>query len=206
VGNKKDLEKDLGVLINKKEILEVVYRYNLLEYIETSALTGVNIEKLFRKMAFLALMDLHSPPKLGQIIDRENFRFKIVLVGPAAVGKTTILRTLVDKEFIEQYKITVGLDSSTKAFEIVNEEISQEARESIEKAFNSLDKLIKKQKSTQLIETTKRESGLIQIKSSGESNKLSKKWSLKRKFNFIGLSIILICIIMVLIIIINSFN
>ncbi len=206
VGNKKDLEKDLGILIRKKKILDVVHRYSLLEYIETSALSGLNIKKLFDKMALLALIDIRSPPKLGQIIDKENFKFKVVLAGPAAVGKTTILRTLVDKEFTEQYKLTVGLDTTTQTYEIPDEEISQEAKESIEKAWNSLDKIIKKQTTTQMIEATQTETVMAQHNDINNPSESSQNWRLKRKYNFLGLIIILICIILTIIIIFNSFT
>ncbi len=206
VGNKKDLEKELGILIGKKKILDVVHRYSLLEYIETSALSGLNIKKLFDKMALLALMDIRSPPKLGQIIDKENFKFKVVLAGPAAVGKTTILRTLVDKEFTEQYKLTVGLDTTTQTFEIPDEEISQEVKESIDKAWNSLDKIIRKQTTTQMIETTQTETVMALHDNTNNPVELSQNRRFKRKYNFLGLIVILICIIIAIVIILNSLN
>lgn len=206
VGNKKDLEKELGILIGKKKILDVVHRYSLLEYIETSALSSLNIKKLFDKMALLALMDIHSPPKLGQIIDKENFKFKVVLAGPAAVGKTTILSALVDKEFTEQYKLTVGLDTTTQTFEIPDEEISQEVKESIDKAWNSLDKLIKEHLTTQMIETTQTETVMTQHDNIHKKSELSQNRRFKSKYNFLGLIIILICIILAIILIFNSQN
>ncbi len=206
VGNKKDLEKELGILIGKKKILDVVHRYSLLEYIETSALSGLNIKKLFDKMALLALMDIRSPPKLGQIIDKGNFKFKVVLAGPAAVGKTTILRTLVDKEFTEQYKLTVGLDTTTQTFEIPDEEISQEVKESIDKAWNSLDKIIRKQTTTQMIETTQTETVMALHDNTNNPVELSQNRRFKRKYNFLGLIVILICIIIAIVIILNSLN
>lgn len=206
VGNKKDLEKELGILIGKKKILDVVHRYSLLVYIETSALSGLNIKKLFDKMALLALMDIRSPPKLGQIIDKENFKFKVVLAGPAAVGKTTILRTLVDKEFTEQYKLTIGLDTTTQTFEILDEEISQEVKESIDKAWNSLDKLIKEHLTTQMIETTQTETVMTQYDNTNNPSGSSQNRRFKSKYNFLGLIIILICIIIAIVIILNSLN
>lgn len=198
VGNKKDLEKELGVLIEKKKVLDICHRYNLIEYIETSALSGRNIKKLFREMAYFALMDLQLPPQLGQVIDKDKFRFKVVFAGPAAVGKSTILRTFIDDEFSEQYKLTVGIESKSQTFEIPDEEISEEVKKSIEKAYLSISKKIKKK------EAPKLEIAEHPTPSAPSTHSLStKKAKVKifnKKFNILAIVVVAIIAIIALLI------
>ncbi|MFX1524653.1 MAG: ADP-ribosylation factor-like protein [Promethearchaeota archaeon] len=124
VGNKNDLQKDIGETIPRGKIIRMVNRYNLFEYIETSALQNLNVDKLFHRLALTALMDLK--PRLGEIIDSDHFRFKILLLGAAAVGKSTLINVFAEKRFEENYKLTVGLDFMIQDIEIKEEDIPNE--------------------------------------------------------------------------------
>ena len=44
--------------------------------------------------------------------------FKLVLIGPGAVGKTSLVKRFVEDSFTQSYKITIGVDFLTKALEI----------------------------------------------------------------------------------------
>ncbi len=43
-----------------------------------------------------------------------DYTFKILVIGPAAVGKSSLIRRFVDNEFSFQYKFTIGVDFMTK--------------------------------------------------------------------------------------------
>jgi small GTP-binding protein len=124
VGNKDDLRKDVGETIPREKIIQMVNQYNLFEYIETSALENLNVETLFNRLALISLIDLQ--PRLGEIIDSNHFRFKVLLVGAAAVGKSTLINVFTKKRFEENYKLTVGLDFMIQFIEIEEENIPNE--------------------------------------------------------------------------------
>ena len=46
--------------------------------------------------------------------DFEGFQFRVVLLGEAAVGKTSLLRRFTENIFDEEYKATIGTSFSTK--------------------------------------------------------------------------------------------
>ncbi len=54
-----------------------------------------------------------------------EYSFKIIIIGPAAVGKSSLIRRFVNNEFSLQYKFTIGVDFMTK---IVEYEPDQTAR------------------------------------------------------------------------------
>ncbi|MBY8985175.1 MAG: GTP-binding protein [Candidatus Lokiarchaeota archaeon] len=124
VGNKDDLKKDIGETIPREKITHIVNQYNLFEYIETSALNNLNVEELFHRLALTALIDLK--PRLGEIINPNHFRFKVLLVGAAAVGKSTLINVFTRKKFEENYKLTIGLDLMIQFLEIEEEDIPNE--------------------------------------------------------------------------------
>lgn len=124
VGNKDDLKKDIGETIPREKITHIVNQYNLFEYIETSALNNLNVEELFHRLALTALIDLK--PRLGEIINPNHFRFKVLLVGAAAVGKSTLINVFTRKKFEENYKLTIGLDLMIQSLEIEEEDIPNE--------------------------------------------------------------------------------
>ena len=142
VGNKKDLIKEIGETISREKIIQKLNQYYLFEYIETSALEMVNVEKLFYRFTLTALMDFK--PRLGEIVDSNHLRFKILLVGAAAVGKSSLIRTFAKKDFEEDYKLTIGLDFMTQNLEIEEENIPKETREIIKKSVKGYKKIVKK--------------------------------------------------------------
>ncbi|MHA2088204.1 MAG: Rab family GTPase [Promethearchaeota archaeon] len=44
-------------------------------------------------------------------------KHKVIIVGPSAVGKTSLLNRFVHNEFILKYKVTIGVDFLTKTVE-----------------------------------------------------------------------------------------
>ncbi|MFW9818203.1 MAG: Rab family GTPase [Candidatus Thorarchaeota archaeon] len=46
-----------------------------------------------------------------------EFSFKVILIGPPAVGKTSLLNRFVHNEFDFGYKLTIGVDFLTKTLE-----------------------------------------------------------------------------------------
>ena len=124
VGNKDDLKKDIGEMIPREKIIQMVNQYSLFEYIETSALENLNVEKLFHRLSLTALIDLQ--PRLGEIIDSNHFRFKVLLLGAAAVGKSALITVFTKKKFEENYKLTVGLDFMVQYIEIEEEDVPNE--------------------------------------------------------------------------------
>ncbi|MFW9827451.1 MAG: ADP-ribosylation factor-like protein [Candidatus Thorarchaeota archaeon] len=158
VGNKKDLIKEIGETISREKIIQKLNQYYLFEYIETSALEMDNVEKLFYRFALTALMDFK--PRLGEIVDSNHLRFKILLVGAAAVGKSSLIRTFAKKDFEEDYKLTVGLDFMTQNLEIEEENIPKETREIIKKSVKGYKKIVKKyhkrEEITEILKTLKK--------------------------------------------------
>ena len=142
VGNKDDLKKDIGETVSREKIIQMVNQYNLFEYIETSALERKNVDKLFYRLALTALLDLK--PRLGEVIDSNHFRFKILLVGAAAVGKSSLIDSFVKKELEESYKITLGLDFMIQDLEIEDEDIPKETHYLVKNSVKNLKKIIKK--------------------------------------------------------------
>lgn len=120
----------------------MVNQYNLFEYIETSALESKNVYKLFYRLALTALLD--TKPRLGEVIDSNHFRFKILLIGAAAVGKSSLIDSFVNKEFEESYKLTIGLDFMIQDLEIEEEDIPKETFNLIKNSVKSYKKRIKK--------------------------------------------------------------
>ena len=90
VGNKNDLTESLGETISREKIIQKLNQYNLFEYVETSALKNENVVELFNKLSITALMELQ--PRLGEIASENHFRFKVLLAGAAAVGKSSLIR------------------------------------------------------------------------------------------------------------------
>lgn len=49
-----------------------------------------------------------------------EFSYKIILLGPGAVGKTSLLHRFVNNEFSTSYKMTIGVDFLKKEIDIQN--------------------------------------------------------------------------------------
>ena len=142
IGNKYDLIEDIGETIPRDKILQKVNQYYLFEYIETSALDNKNIQSLFYRLTITALLDFRA--RLGEIEDTNHFRFKILLTGAAAVGKSSLIRTFTDKSFIENYKLTVGLDFMTQKIKIPEKDLPKETLDLIKKSIKTYKKVTKK--------------------------------------------------------------
>lgn len=52
--------------------------------------------------------------KVSDIQEKALFHVKVILAGDGSVGKTCLLRRYVFNEFIEDHKMTIGMDSHTK--------------------------------------------------------------------------------------------
>ncbi|MFX1504423.1 MAG: ADP-ribosylation factor-like protein [Promethearchaeota archaeon] len=142
VGNKTDLIESIGETIPREKIIQKVNQYYLFEYIETSALENINVEKFFYRLTITALLDFK--PRLGEIINSDHFRFKILLAGAAAVGKSSLIRTFTKKSFEQDYKLTIACDFMTQDLEIPEDDLPKETLESIKKSIKSYRKLVKK--------------------------------------------------------------
>ena len=46
-----------------------------------------------------------------------EFAYKVIIIGPGAVGKTSLLNRFVHNEFTLKYKLTIGVDFLTKKLE-----------------------------------------------------------------------------------------
>jgi small GTP-binding protein len=46
-----------------------------------------------------------------------EYSFKVIVIGPAAVGKSSLIRRFVENEFSLQYKFTIGVDFLSKTIE-----------------------------------------------------------------------------------------
>lgn len=53
-----------------------------------------------------------------------KYVFKIIIIGNASVGKTSLFRRFVNNEFQEKIEATIGVDCSNKTIEIDNETVS----------------------------------------------------------------------------------
>ncbi|GAG80979.1 unnamed protein product, partial [marine sediment metagenome] len=67
-----------------------------------------------------------SRQALGEVVDSSHFRFKILLLGAAAVGKSALITVFTKKKFEENYKLTVGLDFMIQNLEIEEEDVPNE--------------------------------------------------------------------------------
>jgi small GTP-binding protein len=47
-----------------------------------------------------------------------SFEYKVIMIGPASSGKTSLVKRYITKEFSEIYNVTVGLDYQTKQIQI----------------------------------------------------------------------------------------
>ena len=142
VGNKNDLNENIGEMISRQSIIDKVNQYYLFEYIQTSALEYQNVEKLFYRLAITSLLDFK--PRLGEIIDGNHCRFKILLTGAAAVGKSSLIRTFTQKQFNQDYKLTVACDFMIQDIEVSEDDVPFEILELIKKSVKTYKKRFRK--------------------------------------------------------------
>ena len=143
VGNKCDLKETVGETISYDKIIRKVNEHNLIGYIETSALKDKNVDQLFKNLSLGALFDLK--PRLGEIdINNNNqFRFKILLIGDAGVGKSSLIKKFVNKDIDHDYKLTVGLDLMKQEIDIPDSEIPKEGFKIINRAISDYKKKLR---------------------------------------------------------------
>ncbi len=200
VGNKNDLKETVGEAIQRPQIIQKVNQYNLFEYIETSALKNEKVKELFDRLSITALLDLR--PRLGEIASKDHFRFKVLLVGAAAVGKSSLIRTFVKKEFQTDYKITVGLDFMTQEFEIPDDELPSEVLENIENAVKALKKpkkeISKKPKKDVKVETETTE--ILKPEEEKIAEKPKKEKVLTNRYIYLAISSVAIVLVVVILI------
>ncbi len=54
----------------------------------------------------------------------KNLRFKIIIIGEFAVGKTSLIRNYIDKEFTEDYKATIGTNLFLKKMKVKDADVT----------------------------------------------------------------------------------
>ena len=52
-----------------------------------------------------------------------DYKFKLIVIGPAAVGKTSLIRRFVENQFSFNYKSTIGVDFLAKTIRLEDEKI-----------------------------------------------------------------------------------
>ncbi len=204
VGNKNDLKKEIGETIPREKIIQEVNQFNLFEYIETSALNHANVDKLFNRLAITALLDFR--PRLGEIINSNHFRFKVLLIGAAAVGKSSLIRTFVKKEFDQDYKLTIGLDFMVQNFEIPSEDLPKEIHDIVKEAVLKSKKKIKISRRKAKITSKKNGIEEMDVVNVQAEETIDKRSSIEKKKKsifsnkYIYLSLAFICIVSILIV------
>jgi GTPase SAR1 family protein len=208
VGNKSDLKESVGETIPRKKIIDKMNQFNLLEYVETSALTQDKVKFLFSKLSIIALCELR--PRLGEIESKKHFRFKVLLTGPAAVGKSSLINAFVDKAVDENYKLTIGLDFMTQEFDIPDELLPSEVHQIIKRAIKKYKKF-KKLSDKEEVKKPKRKAKKVEEKRipfeatipETEIPKLcedSKQTIFKNKYFYLALSPVAVFIIVIVLI------
>ncbi|MFX0071640.1 MAG: ADP-ribosylation factor-like protein [Candidatus Hermodarchaeota archaeon] len=204
VGNKSDLKQKVGQTVQRKDLIQIVNRNNLIDYIKTSALENLNVDMLFKTLAFAALLDMR--PRLGEVIDNDDFRYKILLVGDASVGKSSLIKTFIEREFEEHYKLTVGLDLLVKQIIIPDDELPNEAIEIIKGAIVSEKKRLKQIRKLEKISKVKAEQkGTTEapIEEEISDDKLLKKYKRLKRKKFVYIILLLFILIIAFLIFIN---
>ncbi len=109
IANKVDLVSLDQSEIKKEDIAAFRSKYDILEFIITSAKTGENID-----LAFQTLTDLMVKEKLEQESLGKTLIFKVAIAGINSVGKTSIIQRYINKSFQKEYKMTIGVQFYTK--------------------------------------------------------------------------------------------
>lgn len=66
---------------------------------------------------------LYNPEQEEEIIIEEKNKFKIIIIGPASTGKTSLLKRHTKKKFNEEYNVTLGADIELIKVKVDNEYI-----------------------------------------------------------------------------------
>ncbi len=207
VGNKIDLVKSIGESIQRDIVIQKVNRNNLIDYIETSALNNINVDKLFETLALVALLNIK--PRLGEIVDSNHFRFKVLLAGDASVGKSSLIKKFVDKNFSMNYKLTVGLDLLVKDVMLAEEDLPEETFEIIKNAIADEKKRIKEiRKLEKISRVVAEDSETVEriIENPKEDPQLMQKYKRKRKKKLFSIALIIIFALILLVFFLPSFS
>jgi small GTP-binding protein len=206
IGNKSDLISSIGKIIPHEDIIQKAIQYNVIDYLKTSALQNINVDQLFKMLALTALLDLR--PRLGEIVDSDHFRFKILLIGDASVGKSSLIKKFLGMNIEASYKLTVGLDLLANDIEIPNEELTEEAYEIIKTAILKDKKRIRLiRKLDKISKIIAEESGTSEsdIKETIDDKNLIKIYKKKRKKKIFYIMAILIPSIIIFLIFLSIF-
>ena len=90
---------DPGKLITNRTIYDLLYNTTNMKDDTVSSITSSNVSKT-------------------------EVSFKIVMIGPAFSGKTSLVKRYIFQNFSDDYKVTVGFDFQTKTFEMNNKIIN----------------------------------------------------------------------------------
>jgi small GTP-binding protein len=106
VGNKADLRATAGAHVSNLEATGWATAHAM-EYYEVSAKVGTQVTDLFQHVTDAApkVMPLSKGPKQASSIV-----IKVVLLGEAGVGKTSVHRRFTENKFSNQYLSTIGAD------------------------------------------------------------------------------------------------
>ena len=66
---------------------------------------------------------LYNPTQEEDLIIEEKNKFKIIIIGSAFTGKTSLLHRCIKKKFNEEYNVTLGADLQTYKVKINDENI-----------------------------------------------------------------------------------
>lgn len=66
------------------------------------------------------IYDLLYQPIIGLQNKQDKENFKVILIGPAYSGKTSLIRQYLYKNFSEKYNVTIGFDYESKKIKIEN--------------------------------------------------------------------------------------
>ena len=206
VGNKSDLVKTIGESIQRDIVIQKINRNNLIDYVETSALNNININKLFETLALAALLNLK--PRLGEIVDSNHFRFKVLLAGDASVGKSSLIKKYVNKNFSMNYKLTIGLDLLVKDVILAEEDLPEETFEIIKNAISAGKKRIKEirklEKISKVVVENSETAEKVVENPTGDLQ-LMQIYKRKRKIKIFSLALIIIFAVILLVFLLPSF-
>lgn len=111
-GNKTDLITSEQLDILMADIQKFKDKFDITEFVATSAKTGENIERTFE-----ILLDMIISKKVVDISDRKKLLFKICLIGLRKVGKTAIMTRYCTGKFDKGLKLTIGSHIGKKSIQ-----------------------------------------------------------------------------------------
>ncbi|CAM4892538.1 unnamed protein product [Rotaria socialis] len=116
VGNKCDLTHERVIAA---ETIQKFVESAGVKYIETSAKNSINVEQVFQAIAteIMSTLQQAEPPPESKPVEtptpvKQNYDYlcKLIVVGDAGVGKSSILSRFADNTFDESYLATIGVD------------------------------------------------------------------------------------------------